>query len=207
MERLREQMIDGTLPPGATLNISEIAEGLGVSVVPVREAVKILQSEGRLVRDRSRSYRVRELDYEELIQMNQLSTYLEIELIKSGVPRLSDDDIAEMKELNAIVARREGERADLVAAHRRLHFVCFEAANKTIFLENVNRLWDHYEHYRLLFFDGDTKQDDATIEHQEFFEACANHDVDLAVSIHERHRRNSFEYLSKLAERAEQPDA
>ena len=199
LERLREQLVDGTLPPGAQLNISEIADELGVSIVPVREAVKILQSEGRLVRHRSRSYRVRELDYEELVQLNQLSTYLEVELIRAGVPNLTDDDVASMEILNETVRNREGDRHDILTAHRRLHFVCFEAAGKTVFLENVRRLWDHYEHYRLLFFDADIGQEDATIQHQEFIEACAARDTERAVAIHQRHRRNSFDYLSQIA--------
>lgn len=205
LERLREQLVDGTFPPGAHINISEVADELGVSIVPVREAVKILQSEGRLVRDRSRSYRVRELTHDELIQMNQLSSYLEIALIEAGVPNLTDDEIAEMRNLNHLVARREGDRHEILAAHRRLHFVCFEAANKSIYLENVNRLWDHYEHYRLLFFDsGSTIDTDASVEHQEFVEACANRDVKQAVMIHERHRLNSFAFLSMLAGQDEQ---
>lgn len=202
LERLREQLVDGTFPPGAHINISEVADEFGVSIVPVREAVKILQSEGRLVRGRSRSYRVRELTYDELIQMNQLSSYLEIKLIEAGVPNLTDGDIAEMRELNRRVSERRGDRHEILAAHRRLHFVCFEAANKTIYFETVNRLWDHYEHYRLLFFDSDSMiESDASVEHQEFVEACANRDVLEAVKIHERHRLNSFAFLSTIAGR------
>jgi DNA-binding GntR family transcriptional regulator len=200
LDKLREQMVDGTFPPGAHLNISEIAEDLGVSIVPVREAVKILQSEGRLVRERNRSYRVRELTYVELVQMNQLSTYLEIELIKAGVPNLTESDISKMRALSEQVRKRQGDRHEVLTAHRRLHFVCFEAAGLSVFLENVNRLWDHYEHYRLLFFDSSSAtQEDATIEHQQFVEACQEGDVEQAVAIHDQHRQHSFTYLSEIA--------
>lgn len=200
LDRLREQLGDGTFPPGAQLNISEIADDMGVSIVPVREAIKILQSEGRLVRHRSRAYRVRKLTYDELVQMNQLSTYLEVELIKAGVPKLTDEQITEMRSLNETVSRRPGDRNEILAAHRRLHFLCFEAAGKSVFLENVGRLWDHYEHYRLLFFDDSEIQGDASVEHLEFVDACADRDAGLAVSIHERHRKNSFKLLSQLAD-------
>jgi DNA-binding GntR family transcriptional regulator len=200
LEQLRERMLDGTFPPGSHLNLSEIAIGLGVSIVPVREAIKILQSEGRLVRDRSRSYSVRRLTFDELAQMNQLSSYLEIELIKAGVPRLTVDDIEHMRECNALVAERQGDRRQILAAHRRLHFIVFEMADKTVFLDSVRRLWDHYEHYRLLFFDSASPiEADATVEHQEFVDACARHDTDSAVRIHQRHRTNSFVHLSDLA--------
>jgi len=204
LEQLRERLVDGTFPPGSQLNISEIAEALGVSIVPVREAIKILQSEGRLVRDRNRSYKVRRLTKDELTQMNQLSSYLEVELIRAGVPNLTDEDIERMREMNELVARREGDKREILAAHRELHFICYRAAQKSVFLDNLQRLWDHYEHYRLLFFDSDSEiESDASVEHQEFVEACAARDVERAVAIHERHRANSFVYLSRLADEME----
>lgn len=204
LEQLRERLVDGTFPPGSQLNISEIAEALGVSIVPVREAIKILQSEGRLVRDRNRSYKVRRLTKDELTQMNQLSSYLEVELIRAGVPNLTDEYIERMREMNELVARREGDKREILAAHRELHFICYRAAQKSVFLDNLQRLWDHYEHYRLLFFDSDSEiESDASVEHQEFVEACAARDVERAVAIHERHRANSFVYLSRLADEME----
>ena len=207
LAQLRERLVDGTFPPGAHLNISEIAEAMGVSIVPVREAIKILQSEGRLIRDRSRSYRVRRLTYDELTQMNQLSSYLEVELIGAGVPRLTDADVERMGELSRSVAARSGDRRQVLAAHRELHFVPFEAADKSVFLDYVRRLWDHYEHYRLLFFDSDSPiEGDANVEHQEFVEACAARDGDAAVDIHRRHRTNSFVHLSRLAGEADEPE-
>lgn len=201
LERLRERLVDGTFPPGSQLNISEIADAFGVSIVPVREAIKILQSEGRLIRDRNRSYRVRRLSKDELTQMNQLSSYLEIELIRAGVPRLTEQDITGMKEMNRRVFEREGSRHDVLVAHRELHFICYQAADKSVFLDYVRRLWDHYEHYRLLFFDSNTAiEADASTEHQEFVDACAAGDTEAAVAIHERHRTNSFVQLSRLAD-------
>lgn len=201
LEQLRERLVDGTFPPGSQLNISEIAEALGVSIVPVREAIKILQSEGRLIRGRNRAYRVRRLTKDELTQMNQLSSYLEVELIRAGVPALTDDDVELMRQMNKRVMERKGDRRDVLVAHRELHFICYRAANKSVFLDYVQRLWDHYEHYRLLFFDSNSPiEADASIEHQEFVEACAARDAEAAVAIHERHRANSFEFLSRLAD-------
>jgi DNA-binding GntR family transcriptional regulator len=201
LEQLRERLVDGTFPPGSQLNISEIAEALGVSIVPVREAIKILQSEGRLIRGRNRAYKVRRLTKDELTQMNQLSSYLEVELIRAGVPALTDDDVELMRQMNHRVMERKGDRRDVLVAHRELHFICYRAANKSVFLDYVQRLWDHYEHYRLLFFDSNSPiEADASIEHQEFVEACAARDAEAAVAIHERHRANSFEFLSRLAD-------
>jgi len=199
--QLRERLSDGTFPPGAHLNISEIAEALGVSIVLVREAIKILQSEGRLIRDRNRSYKMCQLTRDELVQMNQLSSYLEIELIRAGVPNLTDEDVEQMRAMNETVAQLAGDRRKILDAHRELHFICYRAADKSVFLHYLQRLWDHYEHYRLLFFDSESPiESDASVQHQEWVEACARRDVEAAVEIHERHRANSFVYLSGIAD-------
>lgn len=208
LEQIKHRLSDGTFPPGAHLNLKQISEALGVSIVPVREAVKMLQSEGRLIRDRSRSYRVRQLTFDELTQMNQLSSYLEIELITAGVPKLSAADLATMRQLNEDVVHRTGDRHTVLLAHRELHFVPFRAADKSVFLDSVRRLWDHYEHYRLLFFDSDPAiAADANMEHHDFVDACANGDVEAAVAIHRHHRTNSFAQLSQFADEVPQTAA
>lgn len=198
---LRERLLDGTFPPGSQLNIREVAARLGVSAVPVREAIKILQSEGRLVHERSRGYSVRRLSHDELIQVNRLSGLIEEELLRAGVPKLSQVQIVEMQEAAVLVSQRHADNRQVLEAHRRLHFIPYQAADLSVYLDVVTRLWDHYEHYRLLFFDSDASlQTSAADEHIRFAEACVRGDVELAMEIHRDHRINSFRHLSRIAE-------
>lgn len=204
---LRERLLDGTFPPGSQLNIREVAAHLGVSAVPVREAIKILQSEGRLVHERSRGYSVRRLSHEELIQVNRLSELIEVELLQAGVPKLNTAQIDEMRTVARVVHEDSGDRRQVLEAHHRLHFIPYEAADLSVYLEVVGRLWAHYEHYRLLFFDSDIAlKTSASEEHSNFVEACIAGDVELAVAIHREHRVNSFRHLSRIAEGTLQQD-
>lgn len=201
LEKLREQLLDGSLPPGSPVNIREVAARLGVSAVPVREAIKILQSEGRLVHERGRGYTVRRLTHQELVQVNHLSSLIEAELLTSGVPKLTATQITEMRRALEIVCDDDGDNREILDAHRRLHFIPYEAADLNVFLEVVTRLWDQYEHYRLLFFDSDVAlQASGTEEHRQFVEACANSDVEQALAIHAGHRTSSFHHLARIAD-------
>ena len=201
LETLRERLLDGTFPPGSQLNIREVAARFGVSAVPVREAIKILQSEGRLVHDRGRGYSVRRLTHEELVQVNHLSALIEAELLKAGVPKLKQTQIAEMRKVVEIVCAEDGDNREVLDAHRRLHFIPYEAADLSVFLEVVTRLWDQYEHYRLLFFDSDSSlKASGTEAHRNFVDACADSDTERALAIHAEHRTSSFHYLAHIAE-------
>ncbi len=200
LERLRERLVDGSLAPGAQINIREVAAGLGVSAVPVREAIKILQSEGRLVHDRGRGYSVRRLSNDEMLQVNRLSAIIEAELIGAGVLKLTADQGEEMLELCRYMAAGDGDSRALLEAHRRLHFIPFKAAGLNIFLDTATCLWDQYEHYRLLFFGSDlvlwsTSMD----EHRQFADACKRGDLETALAVHQVHRANSFKQLARFA--------
>lgn len=201
---LRERLLDGTFPPGTQLNIREVAAHLGVSAVPVREALKTLQAEGRLIHERSRGYTVRVLSRDELVQVDQLATLIELELLGVGVPKLSSAQISTMRELAKVVTSGRGSKRRILEAHTRLHFIPYEAAGLDIYLDVVTRLWAHYEPYRLLFFGSDLAHESTSSEeHAAFVEACAAGDSELAKSMHLNHRINSFSHLIRLAEAAD----
>jgi DNA-binding GntR family transcriptional regulator len=200
LESLRERLLDGTFPPGSQLNIREVAARLGVSAVPVREAIKTLQSEGRLVHERSRGYTVRLLSHDELVQVDRLATLVEVEMIAAGVPNLDQAQVSTMREMARIVTSGEGDKRQILDAHRRLHFIPYEAANLSIYMEVVIRLWAHYEPYRLLFFGSDlANQSTSSDEHAKFVEACAAGDTDSAAAMHRDHRTNSLRHLIAIA--------
>jgi DNA-binding GntR family transcriptional regulator len=198
---LRDRLLDGTFPPGSQLNIREVAALFGVSAVPVREAIKTLQSEGRLVHERDRGYTVRRMSHDELVQVDRLATLVEVEMIAAGVPALNPTQIGTMREMAKIVTGGQGGTREVLEAHRRLHFIPYEAANLNIYMDVVTRLWAHYEPYRLLFFGSDlAHRSSSSDEHRRFVEACASGDTKLAMAIHRGHRLNSFGHLIRIAQ-------
>lgn len=203
LDELREQLVDGTLPPATHIVIKDVASGMGVSTVPVREALKVLQSEGRVIHAPGRGYTVRQLSYEEMVQVNRLAMMVESETLDTGVPNLTANEAAEMAEMLAIVADPDSTRIERLEAHRAFHLIPMRAARIGIFFEVVERLWDHYEHYRLLFFDSNALEESARREHQEFLEACQKRDVTAALEVHRRHRNSSFSQLTELANESE----
>jgi GntR family transcriptional regulator, rspAB operon transcriptional repressor len=95
--RLREQIVRGDLAPGARLNPGEVAERLGVSQTPAREAIQLLATEGLVRSDSFRGARVSELTMEE---------YEELSLMRIGLERLAARLAVEQLEEDALVAMR-----------------------------------------------------------------------------------------------------
>ncbi len=96
---LRRAILSGDLPGGARLVQSEIAEQLGVSTTPVREALRNLTSEGLIDFDAHRGGVVRRLSAEELSEILELRKLLEPHSIRRAAERISEETIAQLEQL------------------------------------------------------------------------------------------------------------
>jgi DNA-binding GntR family transcriptional regulator len=114
---LREQILGGELPPGARLGEVELAERLGVSRTPVREALTRLAAEGLVEITPNRGARVTTWTVAELEGVFDLRSSLEPQLTAYAVPRATPGDIAELDELARLMVRvgRPGRQQNLDA--------------------------------------------------------------------------------------------
>lgn len=99
VEALRELILDNTLPPGARLAESELAERLGVSRTPVREALRQLAAEALVELPPNRGARVASWSPDELESVFELRSTLEPRLTGMAADRADEADIAELDKL------------------------------------------------------------------------------------------------------------
>ena len=86
---LRADILDGTLAPGDQIVQESLADRYGVSRVPLREALKTLESEGQVAYYPHRGYFVTELSVADLLEVYRLRALLEAEAIRAAVPSLA----------------------------------------------------------------------------------------------------------------------
>jgi DNA-binding GntR family transcriptional regulator len=142
---LRELLIAGRLAPGEKLSLRRVAEALGVSMMPVREAVSRLAADKALEVLPGRAVRVPVLT---LAQFRELTR---IRLVVEGFATEEAARIATIAQIDAIAqhakAFSEAAKADppdsaaAVAANRHLHFALYEAAGMPSLIEMIRRLW------------------------------------------------------------------
>jgi DNA-binding GntR family transcriptional regulator len=143
LSRLREMIVMGELLPGEQIRQQEIAAQLGVSRVPLREALNVMASQGLLVHRPHQGYFVSKRLPLELAQLRRMLQLMEGELLASM--KFPDaEQLAELEGLNAQMldhASRE-DWTGLLALNRRFHFRIFELSPYRLILDQVTRLWD-----------------------------------------------------------------
>lgn len=150
-DELRALIVRGSLLPGEHLGQTQLAERFGRSKVPIREALKLLSTEGFLQHDRNRGYFVSPLEIEEARQLYKLRRWLEAELLQTA-EWPDEQRISELRtkfdEVDSIDKSREFQRwAD---ALEDLRYSLFNLSPQKLLLREATRLWRLTDRYRAL---------------------------------------------------------
>jgi DNA-binding GntR family transcriptional regulator len=200
LAELRRTILEGELAPGAQILQDRIAEQLGVSRVPVREALKMLEGEGQVSYAPHRGYFVTELDAAELMEVYQIRDILEAEAVTRALPHLGDDDYERMEEAvdDMEAAERESDIVALTAANRRFHFALMEPCGMPRLLRIIRQLWDSTDPYRSVYFGHEQHRKTVRQEHRAILGAVRNRNADELVRELTEHRLHAVESLRTI---------
>ena len=140
--RLRDLIVTGQLEAGTQLPLRELAARLGVSVMPVREALRSLESEGLVVVEPHRGASVARLSVEDVEELYALRGALEGLAARLAAPRLT---VADQNALSKLFARMERDEAQgdlngFVRDDRAFHIRLYEAAGRPRLVEHIQDL-------------------------------------------------------------------
>jgi DNA-binding GntR family transcriptional regulator len=193
---IRQQILDGTLPAGSKLLQYEIADSLGISITPLREAIRRLSGEGWIVLEGHRNARVAEMDFHEARQVFEARRALEPAAIALAATRRTDSDIVRMTaalESLLPVTRQWGETA--LGAHREVHDALYRSSHNDVMVRMLNDLWDKSDRYRRVGLqdppDGELRTRDFE-EHHRLVELVIAGEADEAATLMTFHIENSL---------------
>lgn len=182
LERLREAIILGELTPGTPLRLEDLARSLGMSISPIREAVRQLEALGLAEHVPHHGAKVMRLDVEELRELFSVRLALEGMALRRAAEQFEADDEARaraaLEEYDA--ARRRRDTRAAVRAHGTFHFTLYEAARSSWLLRLIRPAWDSCERYRPVLLAEGALQDRHEELDVELLEACAAHEPDRA---------------------------
>ncbi|HET8601490.1 MAG TPA: GntR family transcriptional regulator [Segeticoccus sp.] len=141
---LREAILDGRLTPGSRLRLHQLADDLGMSLTPVREALGLLQTQGLVSHDPHRGARVASLSREGIEEIFQLRQVLEPLACEWAARRATDVQLADISQVMRSFdeAVDEGRYDELPSLNATLHHQIYAAAGSQYLLEFIERLWD-----------------------------------------------------------------
>ncbi len=202
LRSLRADIMTGVLRPGDQIVQESLAERYGVSRVPLREALKTLESEGQVAYYPHRGYFVAELSVADLLEVYRLRALLEAEAIRHAVPTLSDDDVAALAELLEAIddAAARDDVIAMTAANRRFHFAIFDASGMPRLIKLLHQLWDATDAYRALYFHEAPNRVRVAGEHAAMLVALRARAADELIVLHNEHRDHSVGTVRAILE-------
>ena len=138
-------LISGGVAPGETLPFRRLAEAFGVSIMPVRDAVSRLASDGALEVLPGKAARVRVLPLEGFRELTRLRLLLECFAAEEAAKHATEKDLAKVAAHEAAFRDAASQvpvnSAEAVAANYALHFAIYKAAGMPMLLGVIERLW------------------------------------------------------------------
>lgn len=178
---LQEAILTGELAPGAPLRLEDLARSLGMSISPVREAVRRLETLGLAAHVPHRGARVTELAIEDLHDTYEARLALETLAVRRAAARFTADDeqraSACLREYAS--SDRRGDARAARRAHADFHFALYAASGSEWLVRLIRPAWENCERYRALSLSGRSLRQ-RRAEHEDILCACVHHEPDEA---------------------------
>ncbi|MDR3100055.1 MAG: GntR family transcriptional regulator [Paraburkholderia sp.] len=143
--QLRELLITGQMMPGEQISLRNIAAALGVSVMPVREAVHRLVAEQALELTPNRALRVPTMSISQFGEITQIRVNVEGLATAQAAARIEADGLARLQALHerfaAEMEKAKPDGARVIAMNQAFHFAIYEAARMPMLLQMIETLW------------------------------------------------------------------
>jgi DNA-binding GntR family transcriptional regulator len=165
--RLREAIYEGRLKPGQPVRQEAVAEELGVSRIPVREALRQLEAEGLVVLRPHSGARVATLDFAECEEIYKIRERLEPLALSESIVHITEEQAEQAAALALELQQTRNDPVAYLECDRRLHLACYAGVATPRLLRMIVGFWNTTQQYRriLLTTFGDEDFDVLDSEH------------------------------------------
>lgn len=147
---IRDLILSGQLEPGSRIGQEQLAEQFGTSRIPVREALKRLESEGLVSLVPNSGAWVAKLDLDECIEIYKIRERLEPLALSESLARMTGEEIEELAKLAGRI-EKAADTEEFLRLDRQFHLASYRAANMQVLNGMVERFWNTTQHYRRAF--------------------------------------------------------
>jgi len=198
---LRDAILRGEHAPGTRIRQEDLAGRHGASRLPVREALRMLESEGLVTLVANTGAWVSTLSLAECAEMYQIRERIEPLLLRYTIPLL-DEDAVDALQLLADAMERSSDVEHFLRLDREFHLSCYAHDPTAVLGDLVLRLWNRTQHYRRAYSRMFRSEGDRSVhyEHQLLVSAIRHHDVDEAERVLASHIRRTRLELARHPE-------
>ena len=204
---LRQEILKGELKPGERLMEIQLANKLGVSRTPVREAIRKLELEGLVLMIPRKGAEVAEITRQDMEDVLEVRTALEELAVKDACDHITDAQLSELKKASNEFKKALLEGKDLVTcadADMHFHDVILSATNNRRLIQMLNNLSEQMYRYRMEYLKDERTHKTLIEEHDAIRRALKKHDkvkAGAAIRVHIDNQKRSI--LESLTEKEE----
>ncbi|MBS34457.1 MAG: transcriptional regulator [Thiotrichales bacterium] len=204
-QTLRDQIIRGELAPGSALRQQHLAESFGLSAIPVREALRMLEADRFVTIRANRGAVVRRVSLVDALEVVELRLLLEPAAIAMATPNMKSQDLAASA---AILTRYTAvdDVQEWASLNRQFHFSLYGCCGSPRLIGLIENLFDdvlRFAHVRISVAQGNKR---AHREHKSILAACRRGEAEIAAERLRNHIERSKQSLESLIGTAESGD-
>jgi DNA-binding GntR family transcriptional regulator len=203
-QALREAILNGELAPGTRLIIDDLADQLGVSPIPVREALQQLQADGYVEILPFLGTRVTPIEAESVIEVFSLLETIEIVSSRYACLHMTEEERLTLREavttMDELVRARDAEAWS--QENRRFHQIICDRAGTRLLASVMTKVLDHWDRLHRVFLREvfADRLPEAQEEHRQILGAIEAGDPDRAEAVIRKHNRNALNAYEKYLE-------
>jgi DNA-binding GntR family transcriptional regulator len=194
---LRRWVADGTLRPGDRINVEAVAESVGCSIIPVREALRMLVKENIITIIPHRGAFVRALSSDEIAEVYWLRQTLETRALAKAVPDLAQEDLVKLwamvEEMDRVIEM--GDVLAYMAIDSEFHLAMYRRHNSSYLVGLCEDAYHASHAYRLAHAALPGRARQGNLEHRELLNALQGRDTAEAQAIMSKHLSDTANYL------------
>lgn len=184
---LRDAIMADVLHEGQGLPQSELATGFGVSIIPVREALKRLEAEGFVDSLPNRGAMVSSMNEDDILEYSHIRALLEEQAAAEGVRNMTRVDLAKVEDAYEAFVEGAATSVRSGALNRAFHNTIYDAARRPRLSEMIKDLHVRLDRYIRSHLVIEGRKDITDREHRAILEACRNRDADLCARLTRDH--------------------
>ncbi|MDN5292923.1 MAG: hypothetical protein PWQ91_490 [Eubacteriales bacterium] len=192
-ETLREAIISGRLKPGERLMEVQLAEEMGVSRTPVREAIRKLELEGFVVMVPRKGAYVADISLKDIADVFEVRAALEGLAAALAAERITEEELEQLERLLVQLAEKieKNDLTGLIEIDTQFHEVLYRACRNAKLVQILGNLREQIQRFRATSLASPGRMKFALDEHKKIVEAVAERNVELARALAQEHIENA----------------
>lgn len=181
-EELKMQILTGAIVPGTRMMEVELAEQMGVSRTPIREAIRKLEKEGLVTIEPRRGAYASQISTEDMVEILEVRQNMEGLAAYFAASRMKPDQLAELKAVSQLYneAVANGDMNSMIKHDTRFHRIIVESCNNKILVQMIEQLQELVLRFRYIYYDNFRRAENMPEEHRAILEAIEQGDEDAA---------------------------